>query len=486
MVSKASAFALSGEVEKRLSIISPQKPHLLIRNTAFRHFWGTFVSPSDSIRRISFFAKLSMTLTAAREELKIPHSSTSPTSPGNDNNDGSLDSGERNGKKSDKSNDSMPILPYGYGLSEAEIILLLRGAPKGFLDEIMTSLDLDETGIITNIKLDIATSSIPFDTSLRDTLLFLAHQGGRKVALPAHVFDSTEMQIKNVLKNLQPTIAPPSYSKNALGELVQNYSDGKPSASLVDFVPILSIFLLGGNECPDDNTQKNILEMMGRTFGWNVLVGEPSVGKTIRVITAGRTFLANKIREQNEKREKNPNEKNRRRAISRKFVPYDDPNEHNDKNNNNQKNLNNPNGNDMERNIAQAPSSVLYVDLSGCRTRFEVVASLGGQLGVGEGGGVGCAEECEQRVTRMLGMFCSLRFPFYSSFFYLSPPRLSISSRFLSSLFFSFLHSSFLFFSVLLFSSLFFSFLLFSTSLFLSIFFTSLFCNPLPRILHKS
>lgn len=319
----------------------PLHPEALIRNNALRHFWRSFVSPSDSIRKISLVSKLTNALAA-------------PIGPRSSN---------------ESYSDNLPTLPCGYGLTESEVILLLRAAPRGFLDEIFGAIDLDATGIITAAKVDIATRSIPIDASLRDTLLFLAHQGGSKVVLPAVEFESTKAFVLSAISSVQP-ITFSSESKK---------SGGQP---LVDMVLSLGLYSIAADEMIRDETQNQILEMMTSTRGWGIIVGESGVGKTFRALSAGRLFLGEGLHALSQEnavgREK--------QYIHRKIAAFTNRGER-----------------ARESNYRKSPSNLLYLDLSGCRVKCDILASIASQLGVSEGGGVGGQEETEQRVNRFLG-----------------------------------------------------------------------------------
>ena len=323
-------------------------PEALIRNNAFRHFWRTFVSPSDSIRKISLVSKLTNALAA-------------PVGPRSSN---------------ESHSDNLPILPHGYGLTESEVILLLRAAPRGFLDEIFGAIDLDATGVITAAKVDIATRSIPIDASLRDTLLFLAHQGGSKVVLPAVDFESTKASVLSAISSVQP-ITVNSESKK---------SGGQP---LVDKVLSLGLYSIAADEMIRDETQNQILEMMSSTRGWGIIVGESGVGKTFRALSAGRLFLGEGLHALSQEnavgREK--------QYIHRKIAAFTNRGER-----------------AKESNYRKSPSNLLYLDLSGCRVKCDILAAIASQLGVSEGGGVGGLEETEQRVNRFLGESNSFTF----------------------------------------------------------------------------
>ena len=325
-------------------------PHLVIRNKALSHFWKDFITPHDSIRKIGFISKLTNSLVAP---IGIQHRDVK--------NDATI----------------LPLKPYGYGLAESEILLLLRGAPRGYVEEIVRAIDLDEAGLITSIKLDVVTSSIPTDTSLRDTLLFLAYQGGRKVIIPKHFFDFTEIKIISKLRSLE---SPERMASRLIIDGGKGPATVEDQNTLLESVPALSLFSVGADEFIQDDTQELIVEIMRRTSGWNVILGEAGVGKTIRVISAARSFLAENVQNfcQNKSRPS-------RTSYSRSFVPYDVSKD------------------DKSSTQISAPSSLFYINLAGCRSKSELLASLATQLGVSEGGGVGCGEETEQRVLRVLG-----------------------------------------------------------------------------------
>ena len=327
-----------------------ETPHLVIRNRALSHFWKDFITPHDSIRKIGFISKLTNSLVAP---LGFQH---------RDVKDGTT---------------ILPLKPFGYGLAESEILLLLRGAPRGYVEEIVRAIDVDEAGIITSIKLDVVTSSIPIDTSLRDTLLFLAYQGGRKVVIPKHFFDLTEIKIISRLRSLE---SPERMASRLIIDGSKGPATAQDQTTLLESVPALSLFLVGADEFIQDDTQKQIVEIMGRASGWNVILGQAGVGKTIRVISAARTFLAQNVQNFHSNRSR-PS----RRSYSRNFVPYDISKD------------------DKSSPQISAPSSLFYINLAGCRSKSELLACLATQLGVSEGGGVGCGEETEQRVLRVLG-----------------------------------------------------------------------------------
>ena len=332
--------------------------HNLIRNDALRFFWRTFVSPRESIRKLNFISKLSTHLAAPNNRRNVE-------------------------------NGSYPSPPYGYGLCETEIVLLLRGSPRGMLDDILSSIDLDNTGIVTAIKLDLATSAIPPQMSMRDTLLFLAHQRGKKVVLPPLAFPSIATQLVKVVS----AVVPPtdnndaSYSeedkedrfhyRRKLNDLVSR------SQAMADNICQLDLFRFGCVEynLTHDTVQIQLEALMMRGCGWGLVFGDAGVGKTGRILAACRSVLRQQLVFNDE--EENDNEEEEEGGED------DDEVEEQKK---------------VERERLGAPGgSVLYVDLRGAQSKGEVLAALAHQLGVTEGGGVRGAEEAEQRVVRMLG-----------------------------------------------------------------------------------
>ena len=326
--------------------------HNLIRNDALRFFWRTFVSPRESIRKLNFISKLSTHLAAPNNRRNAV--------------DGSY-----------------PFPPYGYGLCETEIVLLLRGSPRGMLDDILSSIDLDNTGIVTAIKLDIATSSIPTQMSLRDTLLFLAHQRGKKVILPPLAFPSIATQLSKVVSTIvPPTDSDTSYSeedkddrfhyRRKLNDLVSR------SQAMADNICQMDLFRFGSVEyhLTHDAVQNQLEALMMRGCGWGLVFGDAGVGKTGRILAACRSVLRQQLMFNDEEENDREEEENEEEEEHKKV-------EH-------------------ERSCAPG-GSVLYVDLRGSQSKGEVLAALARQLGVTEGGGVRGAEEAEQRVVRMLG-----------------------------------------------------------------------------------
>jgi hypothetical protein len=323
-------------------VLSHLCPHTIIRNLAFRHFWSLFVSPQDSIRKISLVSKLTITLSANSDA-----SSSDPL--------------------------LLPVPPFGYGLSESEVILLLRGAPRGFLEEVIASIDLDNTGMITATKADVATRGIPVDMSLRDTLLFLAHQCGSKVLLPPPEFDDTKLMMISTIQSVQPEAAVPNSKKSSRPSLIRKLMD-------------MNIYSIAAQEMIKDEIQVQILEMMTRASGWGVVVGEASVGKTFRVISAGRQFLADHFQLAVEESSGDETRTFLHRKEVRSFMDRS-----------------------KGPNLRRAQHNLFYLDLAGCRVKCEVYASLAMQLGLSRGEGVGGLEEAEQRLTRFLGALESLK-----------------------------------------------------------------------------
>lgn len=321
-------------------------PHTIIRNLAFRHFWSLFVSPHDSIRRINLVSKLTTTLSANSG----PNSDVNSSDPL-----------------------SLPVPPLGYGISESEVILLLRGAPRGFLEEIVASIDLDNTGMITASKVDVATRGIPVDMSLRDTLLFLAHQCGSKVVLPPLEFEDTKLMIMSTVQSVQPEAAVPNSKKSSRPSLIRKVMD-------------MNIYSIAAQEMIKDEIQVQILNMITRASGWGVVVGEASVGKTFRVKSAGRQFLADHFQMAVEESSGDETRSFLHRKEVRSFMDRS-----------------------KGPNLRRAQHNLFYLDLAGCRVKCEVYASLALQLGLSGGEGVGGLEEAEQRLARFLGALKSLK-----------------------------------------------------------------------------
>ena len=317
---------------------SSKNPQPLIRNKAFNHFWQRMISPRDSIRRVGLISKLTNILSTQY-------------------------SGE------DSGDDLFPAEPHGYGLSDQETMLLVRGAPRGFVEEIVAAIDIDDTGVVTAAKIDIATRAVPIDASLRDALLFLANQGGSKVVLPALEFHETELMLSSALKSLKPEVAD---------------SDVKISSQppLSTMVRELGLYSIAATEMIADDTQVEILDMMIRSNGWGIIVGEVSVGKTFRVLSAGRQFLA-----QNPESASDGNSRDKADPNSqyRSIASYGSLYERN------------------KRNFGKTPRNLFYLNLSGCQMRNDVLVSVSSQLGLLQGGGIGGIEETEQRLLRFLG-----------------------------------------------------------------------------------
>ena len=329
-------------------VFGSQRPQALIRNEAFNHFWQTMISPRDCIRRVGLISKLTTILAAP----PAPQSSVG------------------------ESNDVLlPAEPYGYGLTEQETMLLVRGAPRGFVEEIVAAIDIDDTGVITAAKIDIATRAVPIDASLRDTLLFLAHQRGSKVVLPVQEFRETELMLSSALQSLKPEVAD---------------KDAKVSSQppLSTMVRELGLYSIAATEIIVDDTQVEILGMMMRSYGWGIIVGEVSVGKTFRVLSAGRQFLA-----QNPASGSDGNSRDNMDSNSqyRSMASYGSLHERN------------------KRNFGKIPRNLFYLNLTGCLTRSEVLASISSQLGLLQGGGIGGIEETEQRLLRFLGTYVMVR-----------------------------------------------------------------------------
>lgn len=183
------------------------EPHLLIRNNSLSQFWRICISPNEISSKVCFISKLSKHL----------------ASPGS------------NSARSNDVSEAQPSSPNGYELNDSKVSLLLRNSPFGMLQEILSSIDLDSTGIISIVKLDLATSCISFTTSLRDTILFLAQQYGRKIILPLYSFKSTETSITTTL-----------------GLFKSEESD------LIDNVASLNLFSKGSDECVYDAIQNQV------------------------------------------------------------------------------------------------------------------------------------------------------------------------------------------------------------------------------------
>ena len=330
-------------------IFGSQCPQALIRNEAFNHFWQTMISPRDCIRRVGLISKLTNILAAPR----------APLSSVGESNDVLL-----------------PVEPYGYGLTDQETMLLVRGAPRGFVEEIVAAIDIDDTGVITAAKIDIATRAVPFDASLRDALLFLAHQRGSKVVLPAQELRETELMLSSALQSLKPEVAD---------------KDVKVSSQppLSTMVRELGLYSIAATEMIVDDTQVEILGMMMRSNGWGIIVGEVSVGKTFRVLSAGRQFLAQNPESASDGNGRDNMDSNSNSQY-RSMASYGSLHERN------------------KRNFGKIPRNLFYLNLTGCLTRSEVLASISSQLGLLQGGGIGGIEETEQRLLRFLGTYCTL------------------------------------------------------------------------------
>jgi hypothetical protein len=323
-------------------VLNSQRTKALIRNEAFNHFWQRMISPRDSIRRVGLITKLTSILTA----LPAPQSSV------------------------DEGNDvQLPAEPYGYGLTDQETMLLVRGAPRGFVEEIVAAIDIDDTGVITAAKIDIATRAVPIDASLRDTLLFLAHQGGSKVVLPAQEFRETEVMLSAALQSLKP-------------EVVDKDAKMSSHPPLSTMVRELGMYSIAATEMIVDDTQVAILEMMIRSNGWGIITGECSVGKTFRVLSAGRQFLAQNPQSASDGNSRDNVDSN---SSYRSVASYGSLYERN------------------RRNFGKTPRNLFYLNLTGCKMRNEVLASISSQLGLLQGGGIGGIEETEQRLLRFLG-----------------------------------------------------------------------------------
>jgi hypothetical protein len=363
------------------SAASSSGPHLLIRNHALRWFWSVYVSPRDSIRKLGFISKLSSHLAAP--------ASRKPQ-------DGS---GGGDGVP-------YPCPPHGYGLPEAEIILLLRGSPRGLLDDILASVDLDGTGIITAAKLDIATRGVPATMPMRETLLYLAHQQGKKVVLPPAARPSADAGLFTAVAAVVPPPdslddeLPPSRGDKAdagadkFGYKRKLLELDHKTRALTEVVHGLDLHRFGSEELlgtPADAAQAQVEALMARGCGWGLVFGDAGVGKTLRVLAACRALLRKQLA---------PGAAEAA-AESTGFAGVAagpgggdaDDMGHGDEEHKQR---------DGERPAAPG-GSVLYADLRGAQSKGEVLAALAGQLGVSEGGGVGGAEEAEQRVVRMLG-----------------------------------------------------------------------------------
>ena len=378
-------------------------PHLLIRNLALRWFWSVYVSPRDGIRKLGFISKLSSHLAAPASRKTQPQDGGDGVSP-------------------------YPRPPYGYGLSEPEIILLLRGSPRGLLDNILASIDLDGTGIVTAAKLNTATRAVPASMPLRDTLLYLAHQQGKKVVLPPTMRSSSEAGLLAAVTSVAP---PPGDDEDAAtaAAAIEARSDRfgykkkllvleAQTRTLAEAVHALDLFRFGSEEllgAPADAVQAQLEALMARGCGWGLVFGDAGVGKTLRVLAACRALLRKQLA---------PGA----HAAAMSGAPGGAAAA--------------PGGGDGEvlygtmggsgeerkqrddERPAAPGGSVLYVDLRGAQSKGEVLAAMAGQLGVSEGGGVGGAEEAEQRVARMLGGLAVGRYlPAY-----LSPNRPNLAS----------------------------------------------------------
>lgn len=83
------------------------------------------------------------------------------------------------------------------GLTLSEISTLF---PDGLRSQLLSALDLDGTGVLTSIKIDRATRSIPRDASLLETMFILYEQRGR-IVLPAVCRRSVELSYLSSLRD---------------------------------------------------------------------------------------------------------------------------------------------------------------------------------------------------------------------------------------------------------------------------------------------
>jgi hypothetical protein len=200
-------MTLQGGVKSLPKQGTTSEPHLLIRNNSLSQFWRTCISPNEISSKDCFISKLSKHL----------------ASPGS------------NSARSNDVNEVQPSSPSGYELNDSKVSTLLRNRPLGMLQEILSSIDLDSTGIISIVKLDLATSCISFTTSLRDTIVFLAQQYGRKIVLPSYSFKSTETSITTTLSLFK-----------------------SEESDLIDNVASLNLFSKGSDECVYDAIQNQV------------------------------------------------------------------------------------------------------------------------------------------------------------------------------------------------------------------------------------
>lgn len=237
--------------------------HAGIRHDGFRMFWGLFFPKTETVSVSKFITQLSSYLGASLPPDWSDYLEYCQTEQCN--------------------TILIPSSRFGYGLDENEIIALFRGGFRGgLLDNILYILDVDHSGDITTLKIDKATRILPVAASLADSLYILGNMRGRYVLPSSSLLSSTEsVIIREAVVNRKEF----SLRRNT------NASSDNSTETYVVF----NSFSYCGNEIiGNSNIQKKIEYALGNV-GWNLILGEPGIGKTCRVLSACRSYITTLI-----------------------------------------------------------------------------------------------------------------------------------------------------------------------------------------------
>jgi hypothetical protein len=148
-------------------------------------------------------------------------------------------------------------------------------------------IDLDESKFITNIKIELVTRSLPLDASFVDSLFILSHQLGKVIFPSISLLKSTETIISRSAKAARNDYIKKFINRDATNNPLSasvRYSDNMSS-----FSPFEATIgeIIGCGEFQDR------LESMFSNIGWTLVLGSAGIGKTTRVLGACRNFLHN-------------------------------------------------------------------------------------------------------------------------------------------------------------------------------------------------
>lgn len=135
--------------------------------------------------------------------------------------------------------------------------------------QIMIALDIDGMGMLTAIKVDRATRSIPTTCTLVETLFILSRQRGKVVLPPIYS------------KTMEETLI---YSARQTMETILSAKDATGRES-IQFSPFQYHDLTGND--PQDT---KVLATFAKP-GWHLIGGVAAVGKTVRVLSALKAHL---------------------------------------------------------------------------------------------------------------------------------------------------------------------------------------------------